>query len=316
MKPRLLVPLLASALFGCPNPRTESKTAASVASAPSTERAASQPASPASQPQGASSQPAQGDITRRVEAAKARLSSTPTGQLVLKATEAHGGLQAWFSGRALEFRYDYQPVQGTRRNSLQTIDLLSARAYHDLEHPTKGKLAFDGKEAWMKLEGEGKFAARFWALTPYYFVGMPFVLSDPGVRLQLSPDTAEAAGLPPAHVVRASFDPGTGDAPDDYYVVYIAKDDHRVLAVRYVVSYAPFFKGKPMKSTPEKLLVYEDLQAVGPLKLSSKHVFYKFPEGKRAEKVTVADVSGFRYGAPFDEQRLAMPKGAVVDEAL
>lgn len=319
MKSQLLVATLSGLLVACPKPDSPSKPkAASPATPPAA--AASQPArpssQPSSQPSGSATQPAQSAIATRVTAAKARLAASEAGKILLKSTETHGGLEAWFSSQALQFRYNYQPVQGVQRNSLQTVDLLSSRAYHELDAPAKGKLAFDGDKAWMKLEGGAKFAARFWALTPYYFVGMPFVLSDPGVKLSMSADDPKAAGLPQAHVIRAAFDPGTGDAPDDYYVLYIAKDDHRLLALRYVVSYAPFFEGKPMKSTPEKLLVYEDVKPLGPLKLSRQHLTYAFKDGKRGDKVTVSDITEMKYAAPFDEARLRMPQGAVIDESL
>lgn len=317
MRHTFILPLASLALFACPKDTPPPAKAPKAAPA---QAAASQPRTPASQPTGATSQPSQAyseaQIEARVAAATARLNSSEAGRILLAATEAHGGLSNWFKGRALTFRYDYQPVKGPRRNSLQTVDLLSSRAYHTLDEPTKGKFAFDGRQAWVKLESQEKFAARFWALTPYYFVGMPFVLSDPGVKLELSADDPALAGLPEADVIRATFAPGTGDAPDDYYVVYVAKDDHRVLALRYVVSYAPFFEGKPVKSSPEKLLVYEAPQTFGPLKLATRQVFYGFADGRRGDKVTVADLSEVTYGAPFDEARLHKPEGAVFDTSL
>ena len=54
---------------------------------------------------------------------------------------------------------------------------------------------------------------RFWSLTPYYFIAMPFVMADPGVNPELAePITVEGRTL---DQVYATFDPGTGDAPDD-----------------------------------------------------------------------------------------------------
>jgi hypothetical protein len=266
-----------------------------------------QPAShPASRPAGA----------QRADEARARLGATEAGRLVLAATEAHGGLEAWFAGGALAFRYDYVPVQGARRTSMQTVDLLGARAYHDLEAPAVGKLAFDGHQAWMQLEPPEPFAARFWALTPYYFVGMPFVLGDPGVILTKLDEDPGPAGFSGVDVVKATFAPGTGDAPEDYYILYLEQASRRLLALRYVVTYAPFFEGKPARASPEKLLVYEDLAPAGPLTLARRHTFYAFGEGHRGEKVTDATVSAVTYGAPFDPARLLMPPGATLDEAL
>ena len=163
----------------------------------------SQPATPvtptaaASQPangHGASSQPAEAaDVRARVDEAAARLKSSEAGRLILKAVNFHGGLDAWFAQRAIAFDYNYVPaVDATKaKNSRQTIDLLQSRAYHDVKFPATGTIAFDGKTAWSKLDKDVPFPARFWALTPYYFVSMPFVLSDAGVNLAISDDTAQ-----------------------------------------------------------------------------------------------------------------------------
>ncbi|MEQ8275028.1 MAG: hypothetical protein RMA76_09390 [Deltaproteobacteria bacterium] len=275
---------------------------------------ATSPSSPTSQP---SSQPAsqaasQPASQRRAADGIERLSQTPAGQIVLGAIERHGGLEKWFAGGALTFRYAYRPV-GDRpgRVSTQTIDLIDSRAYHTLEEPMKGEIAWDGAQAWSKLEGDGDFAARFWALTPYYFVAMPFVLGDPGVRLDLSEDDPTQAGFPAdTDVVKATFDPGTGDAPDDYYVLYFAADDHRLLGLRYIVTYFDR-PGGPK----EKLLVYEDEAPAGPLTLARTHTTYAFGEGVRGEKVTESKIDGVVYGATFDASRLTMPEGAKVDAA-
>jgi hypothetical protein len=147
-------------------------------------------------------------------------------------------------------------------------------------------------------------------------VALPFVLADPGVKLSRSTDTAEAAGLPAADVIRVQFEDGVGDAPDDYYVVYLARDDGRLLGTRYVVSYKPFMARSKMKHTPEKLVVYTDEKAVGPLKIPHRHTFYAFPEGRRGPKVTDATASEMVYRATFDETRLDMPPGAHLDPSM
>lgn len=250
----------------------------------------------------------------RAAASIARLEASPAGKIVLESTKRHGGLAAWFTGKALQFNYRYAPVGGQpARDSLQTVDLLSSRAYHDMVSPVKGQLAWDGKQAWSTFDPKAA-APRFWALTPYYFVGMPFVLGDPGVNLTIVNEDPALAGLPPAHTVKVTYNAGTGDAPDDYYIAYIAKDDARLLAVRYVVSYKAFMKdGK--KHKPEKILIYSDFKPAGPLTLARTHSFFKYP-GKKGDPASNATLSKVKYAAPFDEQRLVMPAGARIDTSL
>ncbi|MGK0357835.1 MAG: hypothetical protein ACI9U2_000118 [Bradymonadia bacterium] len=253
--------------------------------------------------------------TDRATAAKARLQASPAGKIVLRGTQRHGGLDAWFVGKALRLHYDYDP-QGDQpsRTSLQTIDLLTSRAYHDMTAPVQGQIGWDGTQAWSTFD-PSKAAPRFWALTPYYFVAMPFVLSDPGVILKVVSDSPKAAGLPPADVIKVTFGADVGDAPDDFYYAYFAKDDGRMLALRYVVTYKPFMK-PGMVHTPEKLLVYEDLKAAGPLTLARTHRTYTFPAGERGAFVTLATVSKVKHGAVFDESRMVMPANGKVDTSL
>jgi hypothetical protein len=257
--------------------------------------------------------PAWASPTNRATDSIARLKASPAGRIVLRSTQRHGGLAAWFKGKALRFHYDYAPTQGPRRTSLQTVDLLSSRAYHDMTSPVKGQLAWDGTQAWSTFDPKAA-APRFWALTPYYFVGMPFVFGDPGINLAIVQADPKLAGLPPADVVKITFGKGVGDAPDDYYYAYFARDDGRLLAVRYVVSYAPFMK-PGMQHTPEKILVFEDLKPAGPLTLARTHRFFMFP-GKRGAAASTGTVSQVQYGAPFDEKRLVKPAGAQVDTSL
>ncbi|MEO1173855.1 MAG: hypothetical protein AAFX94_17675 [Myxococcota bacterium] len=99
-------------------------------------------------------------------------------------------------------------------------------------------------------------------------------------------------------------------------IAYFAEADGRLLAVRYVVSYPAFFKGAEVSHTPEKLLVFERVEPLGPLKVSRRHVFYAFGEGKRGDVVSEAIVSETAYGVPFDESQLVMPAGAVIDRSL
>lgn len=182
--------------------------------------------------------------------------------------------------------------------------------------PRAGRLAWDGRRAWYELDGEGPYPARFWALTPYYFVGMPFVLADPGVVLTRSEDDPTKAGFPVGtSVVRVTFEAGTGDAPNDYYVVYLDAKTHQLLGLRYVVSYRPFIKGD-MKHTPEKLIVYGDYQDVGGVKLAASQTSFAFGDGAKGPKVTQSDVAALKLGGTFDEGRLEKPEGAVVDRSL
>ena len=246
-------------------------------------------------------------LPARANEARKRLEKSAAGKIVLRSTDRHGGLERWFAQRAIQFRYDYVPVKGLRRNSLQTIDVHRARAYHDLED--FGAFSWTGEEAFKEFTKE--YPVRFWALTPFYFVGLPFVLSDAGVTLEILEGDSTTLGLPEADIVKATF--SVGDAPDDYYILYFAKDDGRLLATRYIVTYAPFYKADPSRKPKEKILYFADLQEHEGLVFAARHDFYMMQEERRGEKVTVSTLSEVKVNATFDESRMQKSENAIVD---
>lgn len=257
------------------------------------------------------------EAARRAAEGKQRLAAAgKAGEIVLRGIERHGGLEAWFAGKALRFDYRFDPVgDAPPIETTQVVDLLASRVYHDIKTPGAGRFAFNGERAWVKLDDEAfQMPPRFWALTPYYFVAMPFVLGDPGVKLEVIGDDPAAVGLPAADVIKVTYESGTGDAPDDYYIAYFARDDGRLLAVRYIVTYKPLVSKSGGQPGPEKMLVYGDFQKVGPLTLARSHGFFTVVDGKRGDKSIDAGPSAIEHGVAFDEAKLVMPEGARVSE--
>ncbi len=218
--------------------QTDSPTAEVTAS---TNVPTSQPAgeAPESQPAGVQDQPVlppQAWIDQRVTASKARLDATPAGKTIARAIEAHGGLEQWYTRGPVKFRFTYTPVDSEKapRDSVQVIDTWSARARHHMPDDDAVQFGWDGKVAWT-TSTDIKINPRFWALTPFYFVGVPFVFADEGVNLEPAGEIVFEERT--YDLVRATFSEGTGDAPDDFYVVYVDRETGRVGGVRYVVSY-------------------------------------------------------------------------------
>ena len=212
------------------------------------------------------------DVDARVTEAISRLEASEAGRAVLRAMEAHGGLAEWYGSGPLAFRYAY-----TRLDSLgapdssrapldtrQLVDPWNSRATHTLAVDPSVRFGWTGEQAWATAPPDSlPTDARFWALTPYYFISMPFVLADPGVNLETAdPITAEGRELEQVYV---TFDPGTGDAPDDYYYLLLDPRTDRVAGVRYVVSYGPFNPGGG--HTPETIMLYDGAQTVGDITL-------------------------------------------------
>ena len=232
-------------------------------------------------------------VTKRVEEAKARLESSEAGQLVWKSMEFHGGLANWWSNGPVYFRFNYQPRNGTGvpRDTYETADYWSSRTRHQRVSDESEEYGWDGTNAWYKPDTASiPYNTRFWSLTPYYFAGMPFLFGDEGVTLTLEePATYEGEEY---HIVTVTFGEGVGDAPDDFYVLYIDQEDSRLSAIRYVVSYPGYFPDGG--HTQEKLMTYEGQQTIGGITFPEKHRTFMWEAdgsiGDYVTDITLSDV--------------------------
>ncbi len=295
-----------------------------VAQAPADEAATEAPASmPTTMPTDAAptearAVPSVATIQSRVAESQARLSTSEAGQRMRAAIDAHGGLERWYTNGPMSFRFAYAPVEGTTRDTRQLVDTWSARAVHEVVS-SDARFGWDGETAWVQPpDAELTTNPRFWSLTPYYFVGIPFVLADPGVRLELDGEL-DVEGRRYVRV-RATFGDGVGDAPDDWYSVLIDRETFRVGGVIYVVSYPGFF---PDGGTTEpKLMMYDGEQTIDGITLPTSFRTFPWPDEPNGEseptaeehlvtRTTLTEVS-FAPGTPaaaFD-----VPEGAQVLE--
>jgi hypothetical protein len=117
---------------------------------------------------------------------------------------------------------------------------------------------FDGERAWVSPASAELPQARFHLLTWPYFLAAPFKLRDPGTHLEdLGTRPLDGVEHPAA---RLTFDPGVGDSPDDWYVVYRDPETGRLAALAYVVTYGRTLEqaeGEPHAIT------YHDFETVG-----------------------------------------------------
>ena len=246
----------------------------------------------------------------RIEAAYDRMEGDSAAALILRAIEAHGGLEAWYGNGPLYFHFNYQPLDdGSPRNTLAWNDYRSSRAVHALATDTTQRFGFDGTEAWSTTgERVAGMSPRFWSLTPYYFVGLPFVLADEGINFETLPQREMDGTI--YDLVKVSFADGTGDAPDDYYVLYLHPETGQLDALRYIVSYPGYFPDGG--HNPEKLMKITGKTKVDGITLPSGYATYWWNEGEPGEAITDITVSDYRYLPDLPESFFARPEDARV----
>jgi len=103
---------------------------------------------------------------------------------------------------------------------------------------------YDGKQVYQMPPETDYARARFDIFTWSYFLTMPFKLTDPGTQWEeFSPDSLNGRHYP---AQKLTFKPGTGDTPDDWYVVYQDPETNRLHASAYIVTF-----GKSKKKAEE-----------------------------------------------------------------
>lgn len=244
--------------------------------------------------------------------AEARLSTTEGGQMILRAIEAHGGLDAWHNAETSAYIWGFA---GSMRTRLVAHNR-TRQVYHDILSiegeavQGRAQMAWDGSEAWVYPDSlMDRVSPRFMATTGYYFQSIPFVLADPGLHYEV---------LPPAlldsvehQIVRVTFGDGIGDAYGDHYTLYIHPETYMVGALRYR---STFGQGRPAidENMRETLLSYKEHVTVDGLITPTRFEGYRFSEGTRGNQYYSAESSEHSFSAPFDATRLVMPDGGRV----
>lgn len=252
-------------------------------------------------------------IEKRVTAANKRLNATDAGKVLWSAMEAHGGLKKWYTNGFLSFRFNYQPVNGKGiRDSYQTIDTWNNKAIHNSITDKNDVFGWDGKEAWVKAKDSTSFAydTKFWALTPIYFSGQPFVFDGTGVNLELLPQVEFKGAM--QNVVKVTYDKGVGSAPDDYYIMYINAKTNLVDAFKYIVSYPEYFPNGG--HAPEKITVTQGTTTVDGIVFATDFKTYWSTADKDGlgEYITKIDVSDISFSDEVEENYFSKPEGAEV----
>ena len=225
--------------------------------------------------------------------------------VVARMIEAHGGLEKWRSAPTVSFEDTLQPPEGPPLTSRVSVEQRSRRAY--LDFPEMGaRMAWDGEKAWSE-NWQGPFPHRFFALLSYYFLNLPWLAADPGVNLS-EPGTGKLWDDPTEYItVKMTFEPGVGDTPDDYYILYIDPDTYRLRAAELSVTYADILP--PEVDAIEEIAVYDKFATVEGLVVPMKCSIY----GKDRSPFASWEWRNWSFDRPFDESRMVMAADAVVD---
>lgn len=223
--------------------------------------------------------------------------------IVLEMVEAHGGYDAWAAAPTVSFEDSWDGgttwarvvvEQGPRR---ATIDYLGSEM----------AMAWDGTQAW-SVSWEAPMPPRFLALLNYYFLNLPWLTLDPGVRLEDTGTKTIFDDPTEYRTVMMTFEDGIGDTPDDFYELYIHPETKRLHANRYIVTYEALLP-EGAEQTPDKILIYDEWTTVEGLLVPAAFTI-RAMDGSDYARCAIRNWS---FSEPFDESRMTMPEDATVD---
>ncbi|MCZ6836586.1 MAG: hypothetical protein O7G85_12490 [Planctomycetota bacterium] len=152
-----------------------------------------------------------------------------------------------------------------------TFEQSTGRSRFDLDDGTT--LVFDGSTAWVSPQSSPMQGARFHVLTWPYFMAAPFKLDDEGVRIELHGLNTFNNNL--YESAKLTFEPGVGDSPDDWYILFIDNRTPRLAGMVYIVTY-----GQSLDEAEKEphAIVYEDYRNINGVNLSTRWTFHDWDE--------------------------------------
>ncbi|TDD95542.1 hypothetical protein [Flavobacterium cellulosilyticum] len=195
--------------------------------------------------------------------------------------------QHFLSNEAIKFNIILAFGGKERLNAKMTLLTNSSKGV--LEFKNGAKIIFNKDKVFYSSTIPNEKSVRFDAYTWEYFFLFPFKLSDPGTKWNTYDNKEENHN--DYLTQKLTFESGTGDAPDDWYVVYANKSDNLIEKAAYIVT----VNGN--KEEAEKnphAIQYLDYKNINGVPIATKWLFWEWKEGKGLMKqignATLSDI--------------------------
>jgi hypothetical protein len=135
-------------------------------------------------------------------------------------------------------------------------------------------MLFDGEDVFINPDTAFYKGARFDALTWSYFALAPFKFTDEGTKWGDTEKMLLRNENDSLKSIKLSFENGIGDAPDDWYQIYINPETGLLEAMAYIVTF-----GKTSQNDAEKnphAIAYSNYQSVEGVLIAGNWKFYNW----------------------------------------
>ncbi|RXG25940.1 hypothetical protein [Leeuwenhoekiella marinoflava] len=177
------------------------------------------------------------------------------------------------------------------------VTLLTNSSKIRIDKTDGSSLIYDGESVYLTPKEANSANARFDIFTWAYFFAFPYKLADPGTHLTPL-ETPELDGSQ-YESFKLTFESGTGDSPDDWYVGYL-NNDHTIHAAGYIVT----FGNKPIEkaeSSPHAI-VYSNYKEINGIPIATTWDFYNWSQsaGLFGEPIGHAILSNLKFTKASD----------------
>lgn len=150
-----------------------------------------------------------------------------------------------------------------------TLTLSTNSQYGILDQGENQKIIYDGAQVFYSPEISDSSKVRFNAYTWSYFFLFPYKLNDDGTVW----NSYENENLNGTKYLtdKLTFESGTGDAPDDWYICYANTENKLLHAAAYIVTYS---KDQATAEEDPHAIVYENYQDVQGVPFAHKWTFW------------------------------------------
>lgn len=168
-------------------------------------------------------------------------------------------------------QFDLKLSFGGKEKLDAKITLLTNSSKGAIEYKNGAKIIFNNEKVFYSANIPNEESVRFDAYTWAYFFQFPYKLSDSGTKWSFYDNTK--ANQEDYVTQKLTFISGTGDAPDDWYVVYANKSTNLIDKAAYIVT----VNGN--KEEAEKnphVINYIDYKEVEGIPIATKWLFWEW----------------------------------------
>jgi hypothetical protein len=172
-------------------------------------------------------------------------------------------------------QYDFKLEFGGQERMDAKFTILTNSSQGVIEYKNGAKIIFDKDRVFYSPNIPNEKGVRFDAFTWEYFFLFPYKLTDPGTKWNTY-DNKEA-DQDKYLSQKLTFESGTGDAPDDWYVVYADKATNLIEKAAYIVT------ANGTREEAEKnphAIQYLEYKEVDGIPIATKWVYWEWKEGE------------------------------------